>query len=268
MSTIVTGRGRSGARRAFHFFFWLIVTVVFLYDRRYLIQKFNLPEHFIECVAVRLLLIMSLVYLHLYYLVPRFFRARKYLRYSLLLLSALFVYVSLQNLYDIYLYGFVIGDVRSRDFWHAFPYNFISTSWYLVLTAALKMSLDRFGEARRTPAEGEGGQEAPPSNGTDKAIFLKSGSSLVRTSLDAVTHIKGLKDYSIVFTTGDQIIVKGSLKTAKKLFPGKTFIRVHKSYLVALDLIQTISDNHILIGEHHIPIGRTYKKELYKTLAI
>ncbi|OOG72295.1 LytTR family DNA-binding domain-containing protein [Algoriphagus sp. A40] len=250
--------------KVYHFLFWLVITVIYLYDRRYLIQKFNLPEHFAACVTVRLLLIVSLVYFHLYYLVPKFFKLKKFGTYSLLLIGSLLVYVSLQNLYDIYLYGYVIGDVTSRDFWSAFPYNFITTSWYLVLTTGLKFGLDRY-EEKRVKVE-EFIPVPVPENGQDNVVFLKTGTKQIRTDLDEVTHIKGLKDYSIVYTLHEQIIVKGSLKSTENLLRDKKLIRVHKSYLVALDRIKTIQDNQIILGNHAIPIGRSYKKELYKLL--
>lgn len=267
MNITITGGNKSVFRKIFHFAFWLIITVVFLYDRRYLIQKYNLPDHFIECVTVRLFLIISLVYFHLYVLLPRYFQAKRYMVYSLLLLLALLVYVSLQNLYDIYLYGYVIGDLSRRDFWNAFPYNFITTSWYLLLTAALKISLDWYEERQRKVSV----KVLPglaQDNWQERTVFLKTGTKHVKTNLDTVTHIKGLKDYSIVYTPDDQIIVKGSLKTTEKLFVDKKLVRVHKSYLVALDLIKTINDNQIILDGHTIPIGRSYKKELYKLLTI
>ncbi|MFC4874373.1 LytR/AlgR family response regulator transcription factor [Negadavirga shengliensis] len=263
----VSIRNMTVPRKIYHLLFWLVVTVIFLYDRRYLIQKFNLPDHFIECVTVRLLLVISLVYFHLYYLVPRYFRARRYTVYALLLFSALIVYVSLQNLYDIYLYGYVIGDLASRDFWHAFPYNFVTISWYLLLTAALKVSLDWY-EERKKKTSGTDLSHLQHPNGQEKIVFLKTGTRQIKTNLDHVTHVKGLKDYSIVFTKQEQIIVKGSLKTTEKLLADKKLVRVHKSYMVALDLIKTINDNHIILDGHTIPIGRSYKKDLYKLLAI
>lgn len=263
----IIGENKTVSRKVFHFAFWLVITVIFLYDRRYLIQKYNLPDHFIECVTVRLLLIISLVYFHLYTLLPRYFQTKRYMVYSLLLLLSLFVYVSLQNLYDIYLYGYVIGDLTRRDFWNAFPYNFITTSWYLLLTAALKISLDWYEERKgKAPANDPSG--LAQENWQERSVFLKTGTRHVKTDLDTVTHIKGLKDYSIVFTPHDQIIVKGSLKTTEKLFADKKLVRVHKSYLVALHLIKTIHDNQIILDGHTVPIGRSYKKELYKLLTI
>ncbi len=247
-----------------HLLFWTVITLIFIYDRRYLIMKFRLPEHFIACVVVRMGLLISLVYFHLNVLVPRFFQTRRYLMYTLLLLLSTCIYVSLQSAYDIYLYGFVIGDVRSRDFWSAFPYNFFTTLWYLALSAGLKLSLDRYGEKRKSNQDLE--PSAAVLDTADRQVMLKSGTKQVRIDLDAVTHVKGLKDYSIVYTENEQIIVKGSLKNAESLLGVKKLVRVHKSYLVALDRIKTIDGNQIILGNQSIPIGRSYKADLYKAL--
>ncbi len=252
--------------KALHLLFWTVITLIFIYDRRYLIMKFRLPEHFIACVVVRMGLLISLVYLHLNVLVPRFFKTRRFVQYTVFLLLSLGIYVSLQNGYDIYLYGFVIGDIRSRDFWNAFPYNFFTTLWYLALTAGLKFGLDRYGE-RHKPEPVISSEEGVSDEGQDRQVLLKSGTKQVMVDLDAITHIKGLKDYSIVYTAGEQIIVKGSLKNAENLLGVKKLVRVHKSYLVALDRIRTIQGNQIILDNHSIPIGRSYKKELYKVLA-
>ncbi len=249
-----------------HLLFWTVITLIFIYDRRYLIMKFRLPEHFVACVVVRMGLLISLVYFHLNVLVPRFFKPRQFVRYTVFLLLSLGIYVSLQNAYDIYLYGFVIGDVRSRDFWSAFPYNFFTTLWYLALTAGFKVALDRYSE-KNARVSGPEPNSSSLESGSDRQVMLKSGTKQVRIDLDTVTHVKGLKDYSIVYTEDDQVIVKGSLKSAESLLGVKKLVRVHKSYLVALDRIKTIESNQIQVGNHSIPIGRSYKKELFQHLA-
>ncbi|GAA0880516.1 hypothetical protein GCM10009119_34860 [Algoriphagus jejuensis] len=243
----------------------MVVTLIFIYDRRYLILKFQIPEHFVACVVIRMGLLISLVYVHLNVLVPRFFKSGKFLTYGLLLLLALLLYVSLQNLYDIYLYGYVIGDVRSRSFWGAFSYNFFTTLWYLALTAGLKFGLDRYVEKSKVD-DSRLGADSTSVEVPEKSVLLKTGTKQVMTDLDTITHVKGLKDYSIIYTTADQIIVKGSLKSAEGLLGEKKLIRVHKSYLVALDRIKTIQGNQIILENHSIPIGRSYKQELYRLL--
>lgn len=252
-------------RKSILVLFWMIITLIFIYDRRYLIIKFQLQEHFVACVIFRIGLLISLVYVHHHFLIPKFFKTTKFLKYGIFLFAALIVYVSLQNLYDIYLYGFVIGDVRSRDFWNSFPYNFIITSWYLTLAAILQFGLDKYEQKKGEPSYSKNSEK---DEGIDRQVFLKSGTKQVMTDLDTVTHVKGLKDYSIVFTDEEQIIVKGSLKNAENLLGDKKLIRVHKSYLVALDRIKTIQHNQIILGNHSIPIGRSYKKELFEVLEI
>jgi hypothetical protein len=251
-------------KKIVHLLFWLVVTLVFLYDRRYLIQKAGL-DHFAECVGMRLVLIISLTYLNLYYLIPKFFSSKRYFSYFSLLIIATLVYVTLQNLYDIYLYGYVIGDIESRGFFYAIPYNFIITSWYLLLMVALKLSLDYY-EQKRTGknahdivAKSTNGQEHSP----EKYVFLKSGTKQIKTDLSTIIYIQGLKDYSIIVTDKDKIIVKGSLKiVAQQLLGMKKLIRVHKSYLVAAEKIDVVKEGKIIFDGHAIPIGRMYKKEL------
>lgn len=256
-------------KKIMHLFFWLVVTVVFLYDRRYLIQKAGL-DHFAECVVVRLVLIISLAYLNLYYLIPQFFSSKRYLNYFSLLLIAVLGYVTLQNLYDIYLYGYVIGDIESQGFFYAIPYNFITTSWYLLLTVALKLSLDYYEQKRisrhihHSVAKPINGQE----HFSEKYVFLKSGTKQIKTELSTIIYIQGLKDYSIVVTDKDKIIVKGSLKIVKQQLLGlKKLIRVHKSYLVATEKIDVIKGGKIIFGDHSIPVGRMYKKDLEAMLS-
>lgn len=247
-----------------HLLFWLVVTLVFLYDRRYLIQKAGL-DHFAACVVVRLLLIISLAYLNLYYLIPKFFSPGKYFTYFSLLLTALLAYVTLQNMYDIYLYGYVIGDIESRSFFNAFPYNFITTCWYLLLMVALKLSIERYEQKRIS--KNDYPAIANPDNRqehfSEKYVFLKSGIKQIKTDLDSILYVQGLKDYSVVVTDKDKIIVKGSLKTVEQQLSGmKKFIRVHKSYLVAKEKIDLVKGGRIIFGDHSIPVGRMYKKDL------
>lgn len=253
-------------KKIVYFIFGIIVTIVFLYDRRYLILKAGL-DHFAACVIVRLFLIISLAFLNLFYLIPRFFSSGKYFAYFSLLVIATLTYVTLQNLYDIYLYGYVIGDIESRGFFYAFPYNFITTSWYLLLTVALKLSLDYYEQkqSNRLPDStvvtlANNGQEH---FSEERYIFLKSGTKQIKTDLSTILYIQGLKDYSIVVTDKDKIIVKGSLKTVEQQLLGmKKLIRVHKSYLVAADKIDVVKAGKIIFGDHAIPVGRMYKKDL------
>ena len=250
-------------KKTLHLLFWILITLVYLFDRRYLIQKAGLG-HFAECTIVRLTLIISLSYFHIFYLIPRYFSTKRYGAYFSLLILAITIYVVLQNLYDIYLYGFVIGALPYRDFWYSIPFNLVSTAWYLTITVAFKLSLDWYRQRSEINAlQEELKREASVivTNHTDSDyVFLKSGVKKIKTSLDSIYYIQGLKDYSIIYTNEGKIIVKGSLKIVEELFPAKHFMRVHKSYMVANNKIKHIESNRLMLMNNEIiPIGRSYK---------
>jgi len=250
------------AKKLLYLGFFIIITLIFLYDRRYLVQKAGLG-HFVECTVVRLGLILSLAYLHLHYLVPRYFSNKKYVNYFALLVLSLGLYVGLQSLYDFYLYGFVIGVVNYRNFWYNFPFNLITTSWYLLLTMAFKLSLDWYEQRKELIKLHEELSRVPAFVNSEKEgeyLFLKSGTRKLKTPIASVTYIKGLKDYSVVYTEDSKIIIKGTLKSVEELFPEKHFTRIHKSYMVTNSKIKQMESNKVVLSNGvAVPIGRSYK---------
>jgi len=250
-------------KKILHLVFWIIITVIFLYDRRYLYLKAGLG-HFTECIIVRLGLIISLSYFHIFYLIPRYFSTRKYAAYFGLLILSLCLYVGLQSLYDFYLYGVILSWSVRKNFWASVPFNMLTTAWYLVVTVAFKLSIDWYEqriELNKLQEELKRDASIVVTSHTETDyIFLKSGTKKIRTPLDSIYYIQGLKDYSIIYTNEGKIIVKGSLKIVEELFPAKHFVRTHKSYMVANNKIKHIQSNRlVLLNDETIPIGRSYK---------
>jgi DNA-binding LytR/AlgR family response regulator len=98
------------------------------------------------------------------------------------------------------------------------------------------------------------------------SVIVKSGVQRILLDFNEVTHIQGLKDYAIIHTGRGKIVIKGSIKAMHEIFPASHFIRVHKSFIVALDRVKRIEKNRILIDKNQIPIGRNYKEELLKAI--
>ena len=99
-------------------------------------------------------------------------------------------------------------------------------------------------------------------------IFVKSGVNRIKLQLDEVTFIQGLKDYAIIHTSQEKIVIKGSIKMVQEMFPLSLFIRVHKSFLVLCKAIKRIERNRIVIGGCQIPIGRNYREDVEKCIRI
>ena len=85
--------------------------------------------------------------------------------------------------------------------------------------------------------------------------------------LDDITFIEGLKDYvKIHLASGKQIVTRLSLKSVEdKLNPAK-FMRIHKSYIIALDKIDAIQKTQLMIGQKEIPIGDGYRQMVFAYL--
>ena len=99
-------------------------------------------------------------------------------------------------------------------------------------------------------------------------LFIKSDYKLIRIDLPDVLFFSGLKDYTQIFLKGK----KTPLTTLKNLkeFENKLsseFVRVHRSYIVAMNRIDYISKNEITIETYTIPIGNTYRKVLEDAIA-
>ncbi len=94
----------------------------------------------------------------------------------------------------------------------------------------------------------------------DRFMFVKSDYKLVRVSLDDIKYVEGLKDYlRIHLVNGDKIMSLMSMKKLEDYLPRPEFLRVHRSYIVHMPLVQQIDRLHIVFGEEYIPISDSYK---------
>lgn len=100
----------------------------------------------------------------------------------------------------------------------------------------------------------------------ETSIFIKKGSSIVKMDMSDILWIEGLGDYVTINTAKEKIVVHSTMQSIEeKLVSGK-FLRVHRSYLIQKDKIIDIEDDVITYYDQLIPIGKTYKKEVYKKL--
>ncbi|MDD4646062.1 MAG: LytTR family DNA-binding domain-containing protein [Bacteroidales bacterium] len=92
-------------------------------------------------------------------------------------------------------------------------------------------------------------------------LFIKSEYKVRRIRFDKILYIEGLKDYIKVFVDGEPkpILSIGTLKTLEAKLPSSKFMRVHRSFIVNLDKIETIERSRIIFGKEYIPIGDQYK---------
>lgn len=97
-------------------------------------------------------------------------------------------------------------------------------------------------------------------------IFVKTEHKIQKIYLDDILYIEGLKDYISIFTASERIITLQNMKKMEEVLPEGRFIRVHKSYIVSLDKIESIERSRITISDKKIPIGDTYREYFFKLI--
>lgn len=97
-------------------------------------------------------------------------------------------------------------------------------------------------------------------------IFLKVEYEMVRIYLKDILYVEGFKDYVKVYLTGDLGYVKAltTMKAMEEKLPANGFIRVHRSFIVAVDKIDALTKNTIKIRKTTIPVTEQFKDEFRK----
>ncbi len=86
--------------------------------------------------------------------------------------------------------------------------------------------------------------------------------------VDEITHIEGMKDYVKIFLVNVKrpILTKSTLKGIEEKLPEKRFFRVHKSFIINVDKVESIRSHQITIGAHEIPVSESNLEELMRLL--
>jgi two-component system, LytTR family, response regulator LytT len=92
---------------------------------------------------------------------------------------------------------------------------------------------------------------------------------LVKVNLSDITHVEAYKDYVKVHLKSkpNPLLSLTSMKSMEELLPKDRFMRVHRSFIVALDQIDSVSKNVIQIGVHQIAVGENYKEQFLEFLS-
>ncbi len=104
----------------------------------------------------------------------------------------------------------------------------------------------------------------------DDYFYVKADKKLMKVKYNDIIYIEGLKDYVIIRKDNSRVITLQTMKSLDEKLPSKQFIRVHRSYIINIDKINSIMGNMIEVKEKGkeklIPIGKNYKEELMKVI--
>lgn len=99
-------------------------------------------------------------------------------------------------------------------------------------------------------------------------MFVKTEYRMERVDFEDILYIEGQGAYLRIFTPKVKIMTLSTFRNMESMLPAENFVRVHKSYIVALDKIESIERSNIKIGGEHIPVGQSYRERLNRLLNI
>ncbi|MFN8354129.1 MAG: LytTR family DNA-binding domain-containing protein [Spirosomataceae bacterium] len=109
---------------------------------------------------------------------------------------------------------------------------------------------------------------APVATALSDAMFVNVEYSLVKIRFADILYIEALKDYVKIFVTTatKPILTKLNLKAIEEKLPTEQFLRVHRSFIVSLDKIESIRNHRIRLGNTEIPLSDAHADTLYKSI--
>lgn len=108
--------------------------------------------------------------------------------------------------------------------------------------------------------------EPPTEDATEEFLFFKSDRKMMKVLLNQILFVESLKDYVKIITRDKQLITKLTITSLEAMLPPSKFIRVHRSFIVAQQAVDSFSNNSLFIGKHEIPLGPLYRLDTINKL--
>lgn len=98
-------------------------------------------------------------------------------------------------------------------------------------------------------------------------LILKSNRRIYRIAFNDIHYIEGMKEYVAIYThQNNRLMILQTLKSLEEMLPAQRFIRIHKSYIIAIEKATVMEGNMVYLNTVKLPIGERYKSQVSKTV--
>jgi DNA-binding LytR/AlgR family response regulator len=97
-------------------------------------------------------------------------------------------------------------------------------------------------------------------------INFRSDRKMIKVALADIVYIESIKDYIKVVTLTNTVVTKQPISSVEEMLPAALFIRIHRSYIIAINKIESFNHEQVWIAKEELPISRMYRHEVGKTL--
>jgi DNA-binding LytR/AlgR family response regulator len=100
----------------------------------------------------------------------------------------------------------------------------------------------------------------------ESSLYFRCDRKMVKVALQEILYIESIKDYIKIFTTSNMLVTKQSISTIEESLPKNLFLRIHRSYIISVDKIDSYSNELVWVAKTELPISRMYRHEVDKIL--
>tara|TARA_R110002049_G_scaffold37947_1_gene118611 strand:- start:178 stop:894 length:717 start_codon:yes stop_codon:yes gene_type:complete len=97
-------------------------------------------------------------------------------------------------------------------------------------------------------------------------MFVRSDRIMIKIDFNDIVYIESYSDYIKIHLTEKTIVTRETISAIEAKLPKENFIRIHRSYIIALSQIESFTNEQITISNKSLPISRSYKKEVLSKL--
>jgi DNA-binding LytR/AlgR family response regulator len=105
-----------------------------------------------------------------------------------------------------------------------------------------------------------------PESQVSDFFFVKCEHRYEKILFKDVTFVEGMENYVVIHTPSQKFVTLMRMKNIEELLPSSNFIRIHKSYIVAMSAITSIDGNDLIVAGKHLPMSREKKPEILELL--
>ena len=125
-------------------------------------------------------------------------------------------------------------------------------------------AIDKLFNQERAPSQQATEEPDRTDSKNEDYLYLRTDRKTVRLMLDTILCIEGRKNYVKILTENGALMIKNSMSAMAAMLPEGSFIRVHRSYIVAKAKINSFTPDSIKIRDMNIPVGKLYKNTFLK----
>jgi DNA-binding LytR/AlgR family response regulator len=140
---------------------------------------------------------------------------------------------------------------------------------YLLKPIAFERFLRAVSKVLRTDAPASVPERDAFAPNTEAFLYFRVDRKMVKVFTRDIRYAESVGDYvKIVTVAGKPLLVKQTLHAVEAMLPATQFVRIHRSYLAALDQITSFTPTHVEVAGQELPVGRLYQKELERAMKV